>query len=811
MAEALVEFDYKAKEPDELTIKKGDIITDISFKPGGWWEGTLTRTGKRGMFPDNFVKLITDSEGEAVHHIQPPRRCRVLFHYKPANEDELELQVGDIIDVISEVEEGWWKGKLKNRIGVFPSNFVAEITEVKNETREASQRRHKLSRDDSTKQAISLSQEHISSTTHSSSHSSTTTHSQQIKTSTSTSSSEPPDLPMLPPKPIKEICRAMFHYEAANADELTLQEGDLITIITKEGQDPGWWKGELKGKIGVFPDNFVQIITSTSVEEAKPDRPSKTITTNKMRDHITKSATTSNMGSALTGVSRKFSEPTSKPPPSSVEEKNTHTHPSVSKKPVLPPPPMKKPQRSSSDLSKSPTSPALLYSKLGDNTASSGIQVTTSSTTRATSSVISSTMSQSTTSVETSSSAISSSGRWTVLHQESSGGTAANTASSNTATASADKINDKTDGLLWSKHRSYVVNSSSSSSSHVTETNSVIVNSTGLSESSSSTTGIGTQQPTNELDLDLVGRAAMLTHPTANRAKLPKRRPPSAVISKDVSLLTDSNFELSLDDFNDLKNGEEPSAAAAGSGNAINAADAESSPTALINGDADSHVVESVLAHSRANVSKMAPWVEELKLSQAKKSVQAGKTRVMIGGTSPTSDNISSPPSSNAESNTQATTKLQQQSLVTTTSVITNTTSATATATSIMSSSTSMMSSSLVGAVTLRSSSTAGGQRPQSMMGSLRSSLGSSEGLLSSTASGSASSNVSPQDTVTVTLRQWTELNDKLSRLELYFESQISTLTKTVEELTGKLDEEKQRRQVMQQELEKLTDLVTQV
>lgn len=57
-AEALVEFDYKAHEPDELTIKKGDIITDISFKTGGWWEGTLSRSGKRGMFPDNFVKVI---------------------------------------------------------------------------------------------------------------------------------------------------------------------------------------------------------------------------------------------------------------------------------------------------------------------------------------------------------------------------------------------------------------------------------------------------------------------------------------------------------------------------------------------------------------------------------------------------------------------------------------------------------------------------------------------------------------------------------------------------------------------------------
>ena len=27
--------------------------------------------------------------------------------------------------------------------------------------------------------------------------------------------------------------------------------------MNEDGGDPGWWKGELNGKIGVFPDNFV--------------------------------------------------------------------------------------------------------------------------------------------------------------------------------------------------------------------------------------------------------------------------------------------------------------------------------------------------------------------------------------------------------------------------------------------------------------------------------------------------------------------------------------------------------------------------
>lgn len=63
----------------------------------------------------------------------------------------------------------------------------------------------------------------------------------------------------------KEVCVALFPYEAVNSDELTLAEGDVVTILSREVEDKGWWKGELKGKIGVFPDNFVQIMNQDEV------------------------------------------------------------------------------------------------------------------------------------------------------------------------------------------------------------------------------------------------------------------------------------------------------------------------------------------------------------------------------------------------------------------------------------------------------------------------------------------------------------------------------------------------------------------
>ncbi len=58
--EVLVEYDYAAQNIDELTISKGDRIKNVIRKEEGWYEGELVGSvGKRGLFPDNFVKVFT--------------------------------------------------------------------------------------------------------------------------------------------------------------------------------------------------------------------------------------------------------------------------------------------------------------------------------------------------------------------------------------------------------------------------------------------------------------------------------------------------------------------------------------------------------------------------------------------------------------------------------------------------------------------------------------------------------------------------------------------------------------------------------
>ena len=61
----------------------------------------------------------------------------------------------------------------------------------------------------------------------------------------------------------------LFPYKAQYEDELSLKEGQLITIITKDCEDEGWWKGEIEGKVGLFSDNFVERVSQNMSEEVK--------------------------------------------------------------------------------------------------------------------------------------------------------------------------------------------------------------------------------------------------------------------------------------------------------------------------------------------------------------------------------------------------------------------------------------------------------------------------------------------------------------------------------------------------------------
>ncbi|NWT31707.1 SH3K1 protein, partial [Cardinalis cardinalis] len=334
LVEAIVEFDYKAQHDDELTITVGDIITNIKKDDGGWWEGQLK--GRRGLFPDNFVREIKKDMKKENTANKPPekpinevsngsplllsetiirtnkkgersrrRRCQVAFSYMPQNEDELELKVGDIIEVVGEVEEGWWEGILNGKTGMFPSNFIKELSDS-DDVGIAQEEQLKSSLKDATGSESDGGDS--CSTKSEGANGGTTIQPKKVKgvgfgdifkdkpiklrprsievendflpvdksvgkkLPPATATQEPTKIEVDSRTKNKEYCKVIFPYEAQNDDELTIREGDVVTLISKDCIDVGWWEGELNGRRGVFPDNFVKLLPS-DFEKERPKKP----------------------------------------------------------------------------------------------------------------------------------------------------------------------------------------------------------------------------------------------------------------------------------------------------------------------------------------------------------------------------------------------------------------------------------------------------------------------------------------------------------------------------------------------------------
>jgi lipid-binding SYLF domain-containing protein len=52
---------------------------------------------------------------------------------------------------------------------------------------------------------------------------------------------------------------ALFTFEADQAGDLGFKKGDIINIVQRSDSTDDWWTGELHGRQGIFPANYVQI------------------------------------------------------------------------------------------------------------------------------------------------------------------------------------------------------------------------------------------------------------------------------------------------------------------------------------------------------------------------------------------------------------------------------------------------------------------------------------------------------------------------------------------------------------------------
>ncbi|XP_045754043.1 SH3 domain-containing protein 21 isoform X3 [Mirounga angustirostris] len=236
--EVLVLAEYRAQKEGELSLAPGYVVRQVCEGPSrGWLRGELG--GRCGLFPERLVQEIPESlrgageapsprcarrRGRPAKSRGPQRWCKVNFNYSPEQADELKLQAGEIVEVIKEIEDGWWLGKKNGQLGAFPSNFVELL-------------------DSGPPSLGNPDMPSVSPGT------------QRPPKLSSLTYDSPPDYLRTVSRP--EIYRVLFDYQPEAPDELALRRGDEVKVLRKTTEDKGWWEGESQGRRGVFPDNFV--------------------------------------------------------------------------------------------------------------------------------------------------------------------------------------------------------------------------------------------------------------------------------------------------------------------------------------------------------------------------------------------------------------------------------------------------------------------------------------------------------------------------------------------------------------------------
>nr|UGW01545.1 epidermal growth factor receptor [Eriocheir sinensis] len=236
---ALYQFD--ARNTDEISFMPGDVIV-VTMTEGvepGWLGGELR--GQTGWFPEAYTELLESREAEAVseslvrtHLENIPEEAVTnaavqqkamgeavgVFPWRAKQRNHLSFNKGDRITV-REKQDQWWFGELNNVGGWFPRSFVRMVSGP------------------------------------------------AAVTSPVTTPQEAPEEPPMPDNlvhdDVSEFYQALYPYQSGEPGDLIFNAGDVILVVKKEGD---WWHGICNENSGIFPSNYVELMTNQFITSA---------------------------------------------------------------------------------------------------------------------------------------------------------------------------------------------------------------------------------------------------------------------------------------------------------------------------------------------------------------------------------------------------------------------------------------------------------------------------------------------------------------------------------------------------------------
>jgi len=203
-------FDLQATQEGQLPLIKGNDIILVEKTSAEWWRGTYY--GQQiGSFPSNYVQELNPQEPFEGVEI-----AVALYDYTPLESYDLSFKTGALLIVAAKPLTDWWWGEdLNGKLGVFPTTYVATLIDTRIYPIEESK-------------------------------------------------VEPVAKPI-------SVAGATYDYTANGDNELSLRKGDVVKIFEK--LDTGWWKGEIDGKIGFFPGDFVDEMEGDELKNMLPPPP----------------------------------------------------------------------------------------------------------------------------------------------------------------------------------------------------------------------------------------------------------------------------------------------------------------------------------------------------------------------------------------------------------------------------------------------------------------------------------------------------------------------------------------------------------